>query len=84
MSDRKAMAKRIAIGAFYIPLYHLVLYPIALGLGIALFLLNALFTFVTGRESEWKPSLSSAVWDWASRNIRFIWTGEGEFKWIPA
>ncbi len=77
------MVKRVAIGIFYIPLYHVVLYPLALLIGVVLFALNALYTLIMGNEAEWNALISSAVWDHASGNMRWLWTGEGSFNWVP-
>lgn len=80
---RRGVLKRLLIGIIYLPLYHLILYPITFLLNTILFLLHAVYSLVTGKESNRVNLFQSGTWQFISTNVDYVWTGDGEFKLIP-
>lgn len=80
---RRESLKRVAIGVWYLPLYYFVLYPIAFAVGIVLGVLDILHGIATDENLENEPRTSSRLWNWASDNVDWVFTGKGDFQWTP-
>lgn len=83
MSERKELAKRAVLAIPYLPAYYFVLYPLSFFSGLVLAILGGIYTLITGKRVERKQRATSEFWNWTSRNVDYILSGNGEFQFTP-
>lgn len=83
---RRNAVKRLLVGVPYGILYVLVLFPLALAVGVLVGVFALLNKLVTGRLPVWPVELGDRIWSWAEkveqindRDARR--TKEGIFSW---
>lgn len=80
---RASAGKRLVIGVPYMLAYVVVLFPIALTVGIVLGTLDVAWRLATQATETWFSNVAVQVWDWIGGNARWTLTGEGQFRWLP-
>lgn len=84
------MARRDALerGLFavvYLPLYAIVLYPVAFALGIIVAAVNILLSVILRRRVRFKSELAANAWRAISQPVTWVFSGEPRDKpgWVP-
>lgn len=82
-SARKEVLKRTGLGVVYLPLYALLLYPVAFAVGVVLGIVDVGYTLVTGGRPDYAGEFANEVWSWTGGNVGYILSGDGEFEPVP-
>lgn len=75
--------KRVGLGAVYLPLYALILYPAAFAIGILLGVIDVGYILVTGNKPDYAGRFAKETWSWTGQNVGYILSGHGEFEALP-
>ena len=81
---RKSAVKRLLIGIPYMILYVLVLFPVLLGLGIVLGIIDVAWRLVFNSGDSILARVYRPLWDWIGSNARWSLTGDGSFRILPS
>lgn len=80
---RRNAAARLLVGVPYAILYVVVLFPLALAVGVLVGLVAVVYHLVTGSVPERLVATGDRLWSWVGGNMRWTLFGRGDFAWTP-